>query len=81
MVTVKKWGSSMAVIIPREILRNQNIREGDEVAINVIKKGNLRDIFGTLKTKLTGQQLKDMARKDWESSSDRKFLLRYLCAS
>ena len=73
MVTVKKWGSSMAVIIPREILRNQNIREGDDVAINIFKKGDLSDIFGTLKAKLTGQQLKDMARKDWESASDRKF--------
>ena len=73
MVTVKKWGSSMAVIIPREILRNQNIREGDDVAINIFKKGDLSDIFGTLKTKLTGQQLKDMARKGWESASDRKF--------
>ena len=39
-----------------------------------IKKGDLTDIFGTLKTKLTGQQLKDLARKDWESSSDRKFM-------
>ncbi|MBI2652070.1 AbrB/MazE/SpoVT family DNA-binding domain-containing protein [Candidatus Woesearchaeota archaeon] len=73
MVTVKKWGSSIAVIIPKEIAKNQGIKEGDEVAINIFKKGNLGDIFGTLKTKLTGQQLKDMARKDWESASDRKF--------
>ena len=73
MVTVKKWGSSMAVIIPQEMVKNKHIKEGDEVAINIFKKGDLSDVFGTLKTKLTGQQLKDLARKDWESASDRKF--------
>ena len=63
----------MGVIIPREIVEKQRIREGDEIIINVFKKGDLSDVFGTLKTKLTGQQLKDLARKDWESASDRKF--------
>ena len=73
MVTVKRWGSSMGVIIPKEIVRNQRIKEGDDIVIHVFKKGDLSDVFGTLKTKLTGQQLKDLSRKDWESSSDRKF--------
>ena len=77
MVTVKKWGSSMAVIIPREILRNQNIREGDDIAINVIKKGNLRDVFGKLKTKMSGQEFKDLARIGWETKSDRDFNKRH----
>ena len=73
MVTVKKWGSSMAVIIPQEIVRKQNIKEGDEIAMNIFKKGDLRDIFGRLKTKMSGQEFKDLARKGWESSSDREF--------
>ena len=73
MTTIKRWGSSMGVIIPKEIIRNQNIKEGDEVVINVFKKGDLSDIFGTLKTRLTGQQLKDLSRKDWETKSDRNF--------
>lgn len=73
MVTVKKWGSSMAVILPKEIVKKQSIGEGDEIVINVFKKGDLSDTFGTLKTKLIGQHLKDLSRKDWESSSDRKF--------
>ena len=73
MVTAKKWGNSIGVIIPREIVEKQGIKEGDEIVISVFKKGDLSDTFGTLKTKLTGQQLKDLSRKDWESSSDRKF--------
>ena len=72
MVTVKKWGSSMAVIIPQEIVKEQNIKEGDEIALHLFKKGNLRDVFGKLKTKISGQEFKDLARKEWESSSDRE---------
>lgn len=73
MATAKRWGSSIGVVIPKEIVEKQNIKEGDEIVISVFKKGDLSDTFGTLKTKLTGQQLKDLSRKDWESSSDRKF--------
>lgn len=71
MVTVKKWGSSMAVIIPKEVVRSQSIKEGDEVVINLFKKGNLKDVFGKLKTKMSGQKFKDLARSGWESASDR----------
>ena len=37
------------------------------------KNGNLKDIFGKLKTKISGQDFKDSAREAWESSSDREF--------
>ena len=77
MVTVKKWGSSMAVIIPQEIVKKQHIKEGDDIALNVFKKGDLRDVFGKLKTKMSGQEFKDLARKGWESSSDREFSRRH----
>ncbi len=73
MVTAKKWGNSIGVIIPREIIKNQHIKEGDELAISVFKKGDLRDVFGKLKTKMSGQEFKDLARKGWESQSDREF--------
>ncbi len=71
MVTVKRWGSSMAIIIPKEMVKTQGIREGDDVVINVFRKGNLKDIFGKLKSKMSGQEFKDLVRKGWESSSDR----------
>ena len=71
MVIVKKWGSSMAVILPKEIVKNQGINEGDEIVINLFKRGNLEDVFGKLKTKMSGQQFKDLARKGWKSSSDK----------
>lgn len=71
MAVAKKWGSSIGVILPREIVENQGIKVGDEIVINVFKKGNLKDVFGKLKTGMPGQKFKDMARKGWGSSSNR----------
>lgn len=71
MAIAKKWGSSIGVILPKEIVEKQGIKEGDEIVINVFKKGNLKDVFGKLKTRMPGQKFKDMARKGWESSSNR----------
>ena len=71
MAIAKKWGSSIGVILPREIVEKQGIREGDEIVINVFKKGNLKDVFGKLKTGMPGQKFKDMARRGWENSSNR----------
>jgi len=73
MVTIKRWGNSMGIVIPKEIVEKQHLREGDEVVISVFKRGNLKDVFGKLKTKMSGQEFKDLARKGWESSSDREF--------
>ena len=66
MVIAKKWGNSVGVILPKEMVEKQDIKVGDDIAINIFKKGNLRDIFGTLKTKMTAQELKDFAREGWK---------------
>ena len=71
MAIAKKWGSSIGVILPKEMVEKQGIKEGDEIIINVFKKGNLKDVFGKLKTTMPGQKFKDVARKGWESHSDR----------
>lgn len=31
--TIKKWGNSLAVRLPREIIKNLALREGSEIAI------------------------------------------------
>ncbi|MBI2656366.1 AbrB/MazE/SpoVT family DNA-binding domain-containing protein [Candidatus Woesearchaeota archaeon] len=64
MVTIKRWGNSMGIVIPKEIVEKQHLREGDEVVISVFKRGNLKDVFGTLKTKMSGQEFKDLREGD-----------------
>ncbi len=64
---VKKWGNSLGVILPKELIDFQHLRENDKVLVHVIKETDLSDIFGSLKGKVTmsGQQFKDMAREGW----------------
>ena len=69
MVTckVKKWGNSMGIIIPKEMIEEKKIKEDEEVEVLIIKKDNtLRDSFGMLKGKLkkSGQEITDEMRMD-----------------
>jgi antitoxin component of MazEF toxin-antitoxin module len=67
-VNVKKWGNSMGVLLPRELIRKERIEENDKIFIEVVKKADLSDIFGLIKNrKVSGQKFKDMAREGWES--------------
>ncbi|MEK6850506.1 MAG: AbrB/MazE/SpoVT family DNA-binding domain-containing protein [Nanoarchaeota archaeon] len=47
---IRKWGNSYGIIIPQEILKIKNIKEGEEIDAILVKKGNiLRETFGTHK--------------------------------
>ncbi len=63
---VKKWGNSLAVIIPKEIIQQRHIKENQKILIYFGTKVDLRSIFGTFKTKKTAQELKDFAREGWD---------------
>ncbi|MBI3412658.1 MAG: AbrB/MazE/SpoVT family DNA-binding domain-containing protein [Candidatus Aenigmarchaeota archaeon] len=64
--TVKKWGSSLGVIIPSGLARQERIQEGDEVIIEIKKKKTIRELFGSMKNlKIDSQRMKDEIRKEW----------------
>ena len=65
-VTVKKWGNSMGVILPKDFISHQNINEDDKIIIEIVKKADLTHLFGSLKRKMSGQEFKDMVRTGWE---------------
>jgi predicted DNA-binding antitoxin AbrB/MazE fold protein len=62
---IKKWGNSMGIIIPVDFLKINQFKEGDEVLIEIKKKNNLKDIFGSWKgKKLDAQKFKDEIREE-----------------
>jgi antitoxin component of MazEF toxin-antitoxin module len=75
-VKLKKWGNSMAVIVPNRLIEQKRLKENDTITIEVVKKADLSNIFGTLKldNSISGQEFKNLARKGWEAESDRKRL-------
>lgn len=62
----RKWGNSIGITLPKELVERQNIKEGDVLSLPiVIKKADLSSIFGSGKTGESGQKFKDRAREGW----------------
>lgn len=65
----RKWGNSIAVIIPSNIVEQEKIRENEKVTVKIEKKRPLKvkDVFGILKgwKKPTEEIIKE-ARKGWD---------------
>ncbi|MEK6898668.1 MAG: hypothetical protein AABW79_01055 [Nanoarchaeota archaeon] len=67
-VKLKRWGNSMAVIVPNRIIEDRNLKENDSIIIEVVKKANISHTFGSLKKrKMSGQKFKDMVREGWNN--------------
>ncbi len=65
-VFARKWGDSIAVIIPNEVVKVENIKPKDKIRIKVEKEDDLSELFGKFKTRKSPQQLKNESRKGWE---------------
>ncbi|MBI5553214.1 MAG: hypothetical protein HY917_00570 [Candidatus Diapherotrites archaeon] len=65
-VTVKKIGNSMGVLFSKQYVEKEGLKPNQKLLLEVVKKADLADVFGSLKTKMTGQQFKDFVRKGWE---------------
>ncbi|MBI3050902.1 AbrB/MazE/SpoVT family DNA-binding domain-containing protein [Candidatus Woesearchaeota archaeon] len=64
---VRKWGNSLGIVLPRDLIEGRNIKEGDVVFLpDVIKVSDFSDIFGKVKTGVSGQKFKDEARRGWK---------------
>jgi len=66
--TVKKIGNSFGVLFPKEFVNAEKLEENKKIIINIVKIGDLSDIFGSLKNKIgiSGQKMKDLAREGWQ---------------
>lgn len=62
---VRKWGNSMGVILPKNLVELKHLQEDDKVLIEIVKAADLSDIFGSLPRKISGQAFKDMVRRQW----------------
>ncbi|MBS3133041.1 AbrB/MazE/SpoVT family DNA-binding domain-containing protein [Candidatus Woesearchaeota archaeon] len=61
----KRWGDSLGIILPKKMIDAEGIKPDDTLKVEVFKEADFSGLFGTLKTKISGQKLKDMAREGW----------------
>ena len=65
----RQWGSSLGVIIPKEIVQEEGLKENQIIrilAVGTKEKTKVKDIFGKLKFKKPVQVLLDETDKDFE---------------
>lgn len=67
---VRKWGNSFGIILPKQIIDSEKIREGLEINVIVQSKNKtkVKDVFGILKGKLkkdTRTLMKEVDKELW----------------
>ena len=66
-VKIKKWGNSLGIILPNDIIKNKSIVESEIIEIEIKKKNEpLKKLFRTLSRKIPTQKIKDEIREGWE---------------
>ncbi len=61
----RKWGNSLGITLPRDIVEKENIKENEKLSILILKKSRtLSDTFGIIKTKKSAQKIKDELKKE-----------------
>ena len=62
----RKWGDSLAIIIPSDVVKKEHITANDTVHVDVRRHVNLMRFFGKLPKRKTAQQMKDEERDGWD---------------
>lgn len=61
---LKRWGNSYGVIIPKEMVEKEGLKEGETVEISVRRMTDVGRLFGRYRFKNLQAQ-KDTMRKGW----------------
>lgn len=63
----RKWGNSLGIVFPKEVVEKASIKAKKKIRVLIREKEvDLSEIFGSLKTKMSGQEFKDMVREGWK---------------
>lgn len=61
---VKRWGNSLAIIIPKSVTKRLGVKEGKKLAVEIKAKKRI-DAFGILKGARGFREEKDKHKKFW----------------
>jgi antitoxin component of MazEF toxin-antitoxin module len=62
---VTRIGTSLGIVIPNDEVKRHGLKEGDAVELDVEKRVNLQELFGSAMFSKGAQNLKDEARRGW----------------
>ena len=61
---LKRWGNSYGVVVPKEVVENEGLKEGELVEISVRKAADVSALFGKYPFEDLNAQ-KETMRKGW----------------
>ncbi len=62
---VRRWGSSLGIVVPSEVVKELQLKAGDEAIVEIDRAG-IEEAFGSLKDwAVDPQKLKDELRRGW----------------
>ena len=63
---IRKSGNSTVLVISPEVVKERNLHVGETVTYEVLKRGNLKKLWGLSKhLKIDAQKAKDELREEW----------------
>lgn len=64
---VRKWGRSFGVVIPKDKVKKEGIKENETITLLIAKKTNvLKETFGTMKfKKSTDEMMREIDKELW----------------
>jgi len=68
-VRLKAWGNSLGAVIPKALVNEIGLKEGQEVEISVRPTREVKRLFGKYPTG-SAQKTKDEMRAGWRDSND-----------
>jgi len=66
---VKRWGNSLGLVLPKALVEEERLKEGEEVEVTVRKIADVRVLRGKYPFKDL-QHEKDEMKRGWESSAE-----------
>jgi antitoxin component of MazEF toxin-antitoxin module len=61
---LKRWGNSYGIVVPKEMVEREGLKEGELVGVSVRKASDVRHLFGRYPFKDLRSQ-KEAMRKGW----------------
>lgn len=66
--TARKWGNSLGIIIPKEIVEEEHIGENESVTVSFHKRHKASEFFGLLPGwKRTAAEIKRDMKRGWDA--------------
>lgn len=63
----RKWGNSLGIVIPKEIIEKENISENEKIVVRIKKKHKAEDFFGMLTDwKRPTDEIKKKMKEGWD---------------